>query len=96
MELVELTPLFAETGFNAFKAPCVKGICASRAAPTRSRTQLDELTEQAKRWGAKGLVWMRVEEGGDGRLAGGQVPERRRGEGRRWRAARGRRPATCC
>ena len=62
MELVELTPLFAETGFNAFKAPCVKGLCVSGGA-ARSRSQLDELTEQAKRFGAKGLVWMRVEEG---------------------------------
>ena len=26
MELVELTAVFADTGFNAFKAPCVKGI----------------------------------------------------------------------
>ena len=62
MELVELTPLFAETGFNAFRAPCVKGLCVAGGAG-RSRSQLDELTEQAKRFGAKGLVWMRVEEG---------------------------------
>src|SRR3954447_1291298 len=62
MELVELTPLFAETGFNAFKAPCVKGLCLPGGA-ARSRSQLDDLTEQAKRFGAKGLVWMRVEEG---------------------------------
>src|SRR4051812_8844788 len=27
MELVELTPLFVETGFNAFRARCVKGLC---------------------------------------------------------------------
>ena len=60
MELVEMTPVFAATEFNAFKAPCVKGICVPGAADT-SRKRLDELTEQAKRWGAKGLVWMRVE-----------------------------------
>ena len=95
MELVELTPLFAETGFNAFRAPCVKGICVPGGAG-RSRSQLDELAEQAKRFGAKGLVWMRVEEGGDGLLAGRQVP----GATSRWRAllgaARRRSPVTCC
>ncbi|HEX6238055.1 MAG TPA: aspartate--tRNA ligase [Acidimicrobiales bacterium] len=59
MELVELTDVFAETGFNAFKAPCVKGIRVPGGADT-SRSRLDELTDTAKRWGAKGLVWMRV------------------------------------
>ena len=63
MELVELTPLFADTGFNAFKAPCVKGIC-ERGGASKTRNQLDDLTDQAKRWGAKGLVWMKVEAGG--------------------------------
>jgi aspartyl-tRNA synthetase len=63
MELVELTPLFAETGFNAFRAPAVKAIAVPGGA-SKSRSQLDDLVEQAKQWGAKGLVWMRVEEGG--------------------------------
>ena len=66
MELVELTDVFARTGFNAFKAPCVKGIRHEGAAAGTTRSRLDELTEQAKRWGAKGLVWMRVEQGEDG------------------------------
>ena len=60
MELVELTPVFAATAFNAFKAPCVKGIRVPGGAG-RTRRQLDELTEQARRWGAKGLVWMKAE-----------------------------------
>jgi aspartyl-tRNA synthetase len=64
MELVELTTLFADTGFNAFKAPCVKGIrVVGGGDATRSR--LDDLTDKAKRWGAKGLVWMRVKDGGE-------------------------------
>jgi aspartyl-tRNA synthetase len=65
LELVELTDVFADTGFNAFKAPCVKGIRVPGGGDfTRSR--LDDLTDAAKRWGAKGLVWMRVKaaEGG--------------------------------
>jgi aspartyl-tRNA synthetase len=60
MELVELTELFAHTEFNAFKAPCVKGIKVDGGAEL-SRNRLDDLTAQAKRWGAKGLVWMKVE-----------------------------------
>ena len=63
MELVELTDLFAATEFKAFQAPCVKGICVPGGA-TLTRKQLDELTDKAKRWGAKGLVWMRVEADG--------------------------------
>ena len=64
MELTELTPIFAATGFNAFKAPCVKGIRVPGAGDL-SRSRLDDLTDRAKRWGAKGLVWMRVRDGGE-------------------------------
>ncbi|MCB1015750.1 MAG: aspartate--tRNA ligase, partial [Acidimicrobiales bacterium] len=60
LELVELTELFSATGFNAFKAPCVKGIRVPGGAD-RTRNQLDALTDDAKRYGAKGLVWMKVE-----------------------------------
>ncbi len=66
MELVELTEVFASTGFNAFKASCIKGIRHAGAAAGTTRSRLDDLTDQAKRWGAKGLVWMRVEEGEGG------------------------------
>ena len=63
MELVELTEVFAGTEFRAFQAPCVKGIRVPGGADA-SRNRLDDLTEQCKRWGAKGLVWIRVT--GDG------------------------------
>ncbi|HEV7760844.1 MAG TPA: aspartate--tRNA ligase, partial [Acidimicrobiales bacterium] len=59
MELVELTSLFSATGFKAFQAPCVKGIRVPAGADA-SRKRLDALTDKAKQWGAKGLVWMRV------------------------------------
>ncbi len=64
MELIELTPNFAATEFNAFKADCVKGIVVEGGAEF-TRSKLDELTDKAKRWGAKGLVWMRVKDGGE-------------------------------
>ncbi|MDQ1445965.1 MAG: aspartyl-tRNA synthetase [Acidimicrobiaceae bacterium] len=59
MELVELTDTFASTEFKAFQAPCVKGIRVPSGGDT-TRGRLDALTDMAKRWGAKGLVWMRV------------------------------------
>ena len=61
MELVELTDLFADTGFQAFGAPSIKGIRHPGASESTSRSRLDDLTATCKRWGAKGLVWMRVE-----------------------------------
>jgi aspartyl-tRNA synthetase len=70
MELVELTDLFAATGFNAFKAPSIKAIRHAGASAGTSRSRLDDLTDTAKRWGAKGLVWMRVEEPGEAPNAG--------------------------
>ena len=63
MELVELTDVFADTEFRAFQAPCVKGIRVPGGADA-SRSRLDDLTEQCKLWGAKGLVWMRVTDDG--------------------------------
>ena len=62
LELIELTDLFAETGFNAFKAPAVRGIRVPGGGDI-SRNAVDDLTKQCQRWGAKGLVWMRVSGG---------------------------------
>jgi aspartyl-tRNA synthetase len=64
MDLVELTEVFANTEFNAFKADCVKGINVTGEGEM-SRSKLDALTDQAKRLGAAGLVWMRVKDGGE-------------------------------
>lgn len=63
MELVELTPLFERTRARVLQAPCLKGIRlpGGAAGPDAlSRSRVDELVEAAKRWGAKGLAWMRV------------------------------------
>ena len=68
MELTELTDVFAATEFNAFKASSIKGIRHPGAAADTTRRRLDDLTDDAKRWGAKGLVWMRVEAGEDGAI----------------------------
>lgn len=63
MELVELTPVFASTEFKAFLAPTVKGIRVPGAAGAFGRNKLDQLTDRAKRLGAKGLVWLKVAAG---------------------------------
>ena len=61
MELVELTPIFANTEFKAFAgAASIKGICAPGRADEFGRNKLDALTDKAKKMGAKGLVWLKV------------------------------------
>jgi aspartyl-tRNA synthetase len=65
MELGELTDLFAGTEFKAFaSAPSIKGIRIPAAAADYGRAKLDRLVDHAKSLGAKGLVWLKVGEGG--------------------------------
>ena len=63
MELVELTDVFAGTEFRAFLAPCIKGIRLAGGGEL-GRGRLDALTDRAKALGAKGLVWVKVGDGG--------------------------------
>jgi len=69
MELMELTAVFAGTEFKAFStASSIKGIRVDAAtypeAAAMGRNKLDQLTDRAKQLGAKGLVWIKVGEGG--------------------------------
>ena len=69
LELVELTSLFAATEFKAFAgAECIKGIRVDAKtypeAAAYGRNKLDALTDRAKKIGAKGLVWMKVQADG--------------------------------
>jgi aspartyl-tRNA synthetase len=66
MEIVELSDVFAGSGFQVFSsAPCIRGIKVSGEEFTRRR--FDELTEFAKSLGAKGLVWAVLEAGDEWR-----------------------------
>jgi aspartyl-tRNA synthetase len=66
MEIVDLTEVFAGSGFQVFSsAAAIRGIKVSGEEFTRRR--FDELTEFAKSLGAKGLVWAVLEEGGSWR-----------------------------
>ena len=65
MELIELTDVFAGTGFKAFSsAESIKGIRAVGGASEWGRNKLDGLTDFAKQHGAKGMVWIKVGESG--------------------------------
>jgi aspartyl-tRNA synthetase len=64
MELIELTDVFAATEANVFKADCIKALCVDGGAEL-TRNRIDQLTDIAKRMGAKGLAWFRVKEGNE-------------------------------
>jgi aspartyl-tRNA synthetase len=59
MELVELSPVFAQTEVKAFSSPTVKALCIPGGGEF-PRSRLDDLTDQAKKAGAAGLAWFRV------------------------------------
>ncbi len=67
LELKDISDLVGQTDFSVFKdavgaGGCVKMIAAPGGAAL-SRKQLDQITEEAKKLGAKGLAWMKI--GGD-------------------------------
>lgn len=66
-ELKSLNDVVAGTEFKVFAEALaaggdVRGICIEGGSPRFSRKDIDKLTDQAKHYGAKGLVWIRVEE----------------------------------
>jgi aspartyl-tRNA synthetase len=68
LELQDVSPVWAEAKFNAFREPVAKG-GAVRALVVPGggrypRSELDALVEQAKGLGAAGIVWARRIEGG--------------------------------
>ncbi|MBI2401027.1 MAG: aspartate--tRNA ligase, partial [Deltaproteobacteria bacterium] len=68
LELVDLTSALSGSGFKVFneaaaKGGVVKAICVGGGA-TFSRKDLDDLTEIAASFGAKGLAWVKVTEEG--------------------------------
>ena len=66
MELKDLGDLAARTEFKVFRDTVehgrrVRGVCAAGGAEKYSRKDLDALTAFAGDYGAKGLVWLKVE-----------------------------------
>lgn len=67
-ELKKLNEVVAGMEFKVFadaleKGGDVRGICIDGGSAKFSRKDIDKLTDQAKHYGAKGLVWIRKEEG---------------------------------
>ncbi len=61
MELVDVTPIARTIEFSAFReAESVRAIVVPGGAAL-SRKRLDELTEEAKKLGANGLVWIKFD-----------------------------------
>jgi aspartyl-tRNA synthetase len=65
LELRDAGDLFGATEFSVFKGALesggsIAGINVVGGAAKYSRKHIDELTELAKRYGAKGLVWLKV------------------------------------
>lgn len=66
-ELKKLNDVVAGCGFKVFtdaleKGGDVRGICIDGGSAYFSRKDIDKLTESARSYGAKGLVWIRVNE----------------------------------
>jgi aspartyl-tRNA synthetase len=66
LELKDVADLAAKTEFQVFKSALasgnrIRGLCAPGGGAKYSRKDLDELTESIKVFGAKGLVWLKVE-----------------------------------
>jgi aspartyl-tRNA synthetase len=66
MELKDLADLAAKTDFKVFSQAVeaggrVRGMCAPGGGTRYTRKDLDALTESIKTFGAKGLVWLKVE-----------------------------------
>jgi aspartyl-tRNA synthetase len=68
MELVDLSELVKDSGFKVFSGAVqsggqVKAINVKGGAEQYSRKDIDALTEFVKVYGAKGLAWLKAEEG---------------------------------
>lgn len=65
-ELKDISELVKGTEFQVFSnalssGGSVRGICIDNASDKFSRKDIDKLAENAKHYGAKGLVWIRIE-----------------------------------
>ncbi|HOR17596.1 MAG TPA: aspartate--tRNA ligase [Bacilli bacterium] len=66
MELKTLTEVLKDVDFSLFKntindGGIIKGINAKNAASKYSRKEIDRLTEEVKKYKAKGLLWLKFE-----------------------------------
>ncbi|HHT73101.1 MAG TPA: aspartate--tRNA ligase [Firmicutes bacterium] len=66
LELVDLTDLLQGSGFRVFSSTISQGGAIrglnGETCGNFTRREIDELADKAEQWGAKGLIWMAVEE----------------------------------
>ena len=62
MELINLTEALKDTEFKVFQSPCVKALCVKNGA-SLTRSQIDNFTEKARKFGAGGLAYIIYENG---------------------------------
>ena len=66
MEICDLTAQLSTSEFRVFsEAAAAKGVIRGinvKGGASFTRRQIDQLSEQAQGWGAKGLIWLAVEE----------------------------------
>lgn len=70
MELIDLEQEVKDSGFKVFSdtisnGGVVRGLCIEGGASQYSRKGVSELEDFTKRYGAKGLAWVKVEAGGE-------------------------------
>ncbi len=68
IELMKLNDLFTDCSFEVFSKTLaeggdIRGICVPQGAKEFSRKKIDKLVEEVKHYGAKGLVWIKNEDG---------------------------------
>ncbi len=69
LKIIELSDVFADSGFGVFanavkNGGCVRAINLKGAASKLSRKDLDDMTPFAKTFRAKGVAWIKMNEGG--------------------------------
>ena len=69
IELNKLNDIFEDSEFKVFKDALetggdIRGISVPGGATEFSRKKIDKLTDEAKHYGARGLLWIKVEEDG--------------------------------
>ena len=63
MKFVDLSDVFAQSSYEFLKGKVVKAIVVKNAANHFTRKEMDQLTELAKLFKAKGLCWAKVNQG---------------------------------
>ncbi len=69
IELVDITEIAANCGFKVFRSVAENGgavrVINAKGCAAFSRKELDDLTDWVVQFGAKGLAWVKIKEGGE-------------------------------